>query len=318
MGFSPRLAVCCLENLFAVDAIVVPLRSDAGKPTGQTCQIDYVAGPQQRKRNVMTKTAMGVRRFGQVNWLGTWTLVRREVRRFMNVWSQTVMAPLMNAGLFLLIFTIAIGPQRGDVMGVPFMTFLAPGILTMTVIQNAFANTSSSLGSAKIQGNIVDTLMPPLSGGELVAGYIGGAVARGILVAVVIAAGSALFLGVGMQQPVWVITFVLLGSVLMGGLGIIAGIFANKFDQLSAMSNFLITPLAFLSGTFYSIEALPPVMQALSHANPFFYIIDGVRFGMIGVSDSSPWTGVIVVVVACLVVIAICWRWMATGYRLKA
>ena len=265
-----------------------------------------------------TQSAMGVRRFGRVNWLGTWTLMRREVRRFMNVWSQTVMAPLINAGLFLMIFTIAIGPQRGDVMGVPFMTFLAPGILTMTVIQNAFANTSSSLASAKVQGNIVDTLMPPLSATELVAGYIGGAVARGALVAIVIAIGSILFLGVGLKNPVWVITFVLLGSVLMGSLGMIAGIYANKFDQLSAISNFLITPLAFLSGTFYSIEALPPFMQTLSHANPFFYIIDGERFGMIGVSDSSPWIGLAVVGAACIVVLASCWRWMHTGYRLKA
>lgn len=263
-------------------------------------------------------TEMGVRRFGRVNWLGTWTLIRREIRRFMNVWSQTVMAPLINAGLFLMIFTIAIGPGRGDVMGVPFMTFLAPGILTMTVIQNAFANTSSSLASAKVQGNIVDTLMPPLSAAELVAGYLGGAVARGALVAVVIAFGSVLFLGVGMQHPIWVVVFVLLGSVLMGGLGMIAGIFANKFDQLSAISNFLVTPLAFLSGTFYSITALPPFMQMLSHANPFFYIIDGVRFGMIGVSDSSPWIGLAVVSAACIIVVAICWRWMNTGYRLKA
>ncbi|WP_296427964.1 ABC transporter permease [Yoonia sp.] len=264
------------------------------------------------------QTMMGVRRFGRVNWLGTWTLMRREIRRFMNVWSQTVMAPLINAGLFLMIFTIAIGPQRGDVMGVPFMTFLAPGILTMTVIQNAFANTSSSLASAKVQGNIVDTLMPPLSGAELVIGYIFGAVARGFLVAIVIALGSALFLGVGMKQPLWVITFVLLGSVLMGGLGMIAGIFANKFDQLSAISNFLITPLAFLSGTFYSIDALPPFLQMLSHANPFFYIIDGVRYGMIGVSDSSPWIGLGVVGLACALVLGICWRWMHTGYRLKS
>ena len=158
---------------------------------------------------------MGVRRFGRVNWLGTWTLVRREISRFMNVWSQTVMAPLINAGLFLMIFTIAIGSQRGDVMGVDFMTFLTPGILTMTVIQNAFANTSSSLASAKVQGNIVDTLMPPLSAGEMVTGYIGGAVARGALVAVVIAIGAALFLGVGVQSLVWVVTFVFLGSVLM-------------------------------------------------------------------------------------------------------
>ncbi|MEJ6402760.1 ABC transporter permease [Yoonia sp. 2307UL14-13] len=263
------------------------------------------------------RTAMGIRRFGRINWLGTWTLLTREVRRFMNVWSQTVMAPLINAGLFLMIFTIAIGSQRGDVMGVPFMTFLTPGILTMTVIQNAFANTSSSLASAKVQGNIVDTLMPPLSAGELVAGYIGGAVARGALVAVVIAFGAALFLGVGMQSPIWVIAFVFLGSVLMGGLGMIAGIFANKFDQLSAISNFLVTPLAFLSGTFYSIEALPPALQTLSRANPFFYIIDGVRFGMIGVSDSSPWIGLAVVGFSCVAVLSLCWWWMRTGYRLK-
>ncbi len=261
---------------------------------------------------------MGVRRFGRVNWLGTWTLTLREIKRFMNVWSQTVMAPLINAALFLMIFTIAIGSQRGDVMGVPFLVFLAPGILTMTVIQNAFANTSSSLASAKIQGNIVDTLMPPLSAGELVAGYIGGAVARGALVAIVIATVTAVFLGIGIQAPLWVVVFVILGSVLMGGLGMIAGIFANKFDQLSAISNFLVTPLAFLSGTFYSIEALPPFMQTLSHANPFFYIIDGVRFGMIGVSDSSPWIGLLVVSAACVVVLGVCLRWMHTGYRLKS
>lgn len=261
---------------------------------------------------------MGVRRFGRVNWLGTFTLAEREVRRFLNVWSQTVMAPLINAGLLLMIFTIAIGPNRGDVMGVPFMTFLAPGILTMTVIQNAFANTSSSLASAKVQGNIVDTLMPPLSAGELLVGYIAGAFARGALVAVVIALGSWLFLGVGMQNPVWVVTFVLLGSVFMGGLGLIAGIYANKFDQLSAISNFIVTPLAFLSGTFYSIDALPAVMQTLCHINPFFYVIDGVRFGMIGVSDSSPWLGLVVVLIACAIVMTICWRWLDRGYRLKA
>ena len=264
------------------------------------------------------QSEMGVRRFGRINWLGTATLARREVRRFLNVWSQTVMAPLINAGLFLMIFTIAIGPGRGDVMGVPFMTFLAPGILTMTVIQNAFANTSSSLASAKVQGNIVDTLMPPLSGAELVFGYIFGAVARGALVGVVIAAGAIAFLGAGIAHLGWVITFVLLGSMLMGGLGMIAGIFANKFDQLSAISNFLITPLAFLSGTFYSIDALPPFLQTLSHANPFFYIIDGVRFGTIGVSDSAPMLGLGVVGVWSIAVLTLVWYWLRTGYRMKA
>ena len=264
------------------------------------------------------RTEMGVRRFGAVNWLGTWTLARREVLRFMNVWSQTIMGPLVNAGLFLLIFTIAIGPRRGDVMGVPFMEFLAPGILTMTVIQNAFANTSSSIISAKVGGNIVDTLMPPLSALELLVGYLAGAVARGMIVAVVIALGAWLLLDMPVLHPVWALTFVVLGSVLMGGLGMIAAVFANKFDQMSAITNFLITPLAFLSGTFYSIEALPPLLQTLSHWNPFFYIIDGVRFGTIGVSDSSPWLGLAVVLGAAAVVLFVNWRWLKTGYRLKA
>lgn len=228
------------------------------------------------------------------------------------------MGPLVNAGLFLLIFTIAIGPRRGDVMGVPFMEFLAPGILTMTVIQNAFANTSSSIISAKVGGNIVDTLMPPLSAAELLIGYLAGAVARGLIVAFVIAAGAVLFLGMPVLHPLWALCFVVLGSVLMGGLGMIAAVFANKFDQMSAITNFLVTPLAFLSGTFYSIEALPPVLQTLSHWNPFFYIIDGVRFGTIGVSDSNPWLGLAVVLVASVVVLGIVWNWLRVGYRLKA
>ncbi|MFN2306617.1 MAG: ABC transporter permease [Paracoccaceae bacterium] len=266
----------------------------------------------------MATTDMGVRRFGRVNWLGTYTLSEREVRRFMNVWAQTIMAPLINAGLFVMIFTLAIGPQRGDVMGVPFMTFLVPGILTMTVIQNAFSNTSSSLAGAKIQGNIVDTLMPPLSAAELLVGYLVGAVARGALVALVIALGCWVFLGVAVQNPLWTILFVVLGSLFMGGLGMVAGVFANKFDQLSAITNFIVTPLAFLSGTFYSIDSLPPLMQTLSHANPFFYVIDGVRYGMIGVSDSSPWLGLLIVVPTTGVVLAVVWRWLDRGYRLKA
>lgn len=266
----------------------------------------------------MEHQQMGVRRFGRVNWLGLYTLARREVLRFMNVWSQTIMAPLINAALFLMIFSIAIGSQRGDVMGVSFLHFIAPGILTMTVIQNAFSNTSSSLASAKVQGNIVDTLMPPLSAAELVAGYIAGAVVRGLMVGVVIAAGAMLFLGVGMAHPIWVLTFVVVGSVFMGALGLIAAIFANKFDQLAAISNFVVTPLSFLSGTFYSIDALPPTLQTLSHVNPFFYIIDGVRFGMLDVSDSSPWRGLWVTLLASGLVIGLCWYWFNRGYRLKA
>ena len=228
------------------------------------------------------------------------------------------MAPLINAGLLLMIFTIAIGSRRGDVMGVPFLEFIAPGILTMTVIQNAFANTSSSIASAKVQGNIVDTLMPPLSPVELLVGYLAGAVARGLMVALVIAIGAWMFLDVPWPHPLWSLTFVVAGSVVLGGLGMIGGIYANKFDQLAAITNFLITPLAFLSGTFYWIEALPPALQTFSHLNPFFYMIDGVRYGAIGVSDSSPWLGLVVVLCAAVVILGMVWIWLKRGYRLKA
>ncbi|MCA8882552.1 MAG: ABC transporter permease [Rhodobacteraceae bacterium] len=263
-------------------------------------------------------TGMGTRRFGRVNWIGLATLGEREIRRFAAVWSQTLMAPLITAGLFLAIFSLAIGTRRGDVMGVPFTSFLAPGILMMTVIQNAFANTSSAIMIAKVQGNIVDTLMPPLSPSELVAGYLAGAIARGLFVAAAILVVSAVFLGQGLAHPVWVLVFVVLGSALMGGMGIIAAILARKFDQMAAITNFLITPLSFLSGTFYSVEGLPHAMRVLTHINPFFYLIDGVRYGVLGVSDSSPWIGLPICLAVTAAVLSLCLRWFRTGYRLKA
>jgi ABC-2 type transport system permease protein len=261
---------------------------------------------------------MGVRRFGRVNWLGLWTLSLREIQRFLAVWMQTLMAPLVTAGLFMVIFSIAIGPTRGEVMGVPFTTFIAPGILMMMVIQNAFANSSSSIVVSKVQGNIVDTLMPPLSAGELVIGYLAGAVARGLFVALSIGIGYLLFLGLGVAHPGWALTFVVLGSAFLGGLGMLAGLFAQKFDQMAAITNFVITPLAFLSGTFYSVEALPPVMWEITHVNPVFYLIDGARYGIIGVSDSSPWLGLVVCGGATLAVSLLCWVLFRKGFRLKA
>lgn len=261
---------------------------------------------------------MGSRRFGRVNWMGLYTLCAREIQRFMSVWTQTIAAPLVTAGLFMMIFSIAIGPRRGEVMGVDFTTFIAPGILMMTVIQNAFANTSSSIVIGKVQGNIVDTLMPPLSPAEMVIGYLAGAVGRGTFVALSIGLGLLLFLGIVPQHPFWALTFVVLGSALLGGLGMVAGIFANKFDQMAAITNFIVTPLAFLSGTFYSVEALPPGLREITHANPVFYLIDGVRFGVIGVSDSSPVLGLVVAVSATLAVSALAWLMFARGYRLKA
>ncbi|MCV6597037.1 MAG: ABC transporter permease [Mangrovicoccus sp.] len=261
---------------------------------------------------------MGMRRFGRINWLGMATLAEREIRRFLAVWAQTLMAPLVTAGLFLVIFNIAIGPNRGAVMGVPFIEFLAPGILMMTVIQNAFGNTSSSMAGAKIMGNIVDTLMPPLSPAEILAGYLAGGMARGLLVGCAILALTVVSLGLGVAHPLWLLVFVLLGSALMGALGLIAGIFANKFDQLAAITNFFITPLAFLSGSFYSVDAVPEAMQFVLHANPMFYLIDGVRFGVLGVSDSSPWLGLIICSAATALVCALVLRLLRRGYRLKA
>lgn len=264
------------------------------------------------------RIGLGERRFGRVNWLGLQTMAGREVKRFLVVWTQTLLAPLVTSALFLLIFTIAIGPGRGDVMGVPFMTFLAPGIMMMTVIQNAFANTSSSIMISKVQGNIVDTLMPPLSGIELLLGYLAGGVVRGTCVALGIALGLGLALGIWPTHPVVTLVFVVLGAALLGGLGIIAGIFAEKFDQMAAITNFIVTPLAFLSGTFYSVSALPPVLKTLTHMNPVFYLIDGVRFGMIGTSDSSPWLGLLVCSCATCVVWLLGWLMLRSGYRLKA
>ena len=266
----------------------------------------------------MNEHQMGVRRFGRVNWLGLWTLAAREVARFLSVWTQTVLAPLVTSALFLLIFTIAIGPRRGDVMGVEFTIFLAPGILMMTVIQNAFANTSSSIVISKVQGNIVDTLMPPLSPGETVLGFLAGGIARGLIVAVAIIAGLWLALGIVPAHPLWVLAFVVLGSAFMGGAGILAAVFANKFDQMAAITNFVVTPLAFLSGTFYSVEALPPLLRDITHANPVFYLIDGVRYGMIGVSDAPPLLGFGVALAATLVVMWVAYVMFARGYRLKA
>jgi ABC-2 type transport system permease protein len=261
--------------------------------------------------------AMGERRFGRVNWLGLRALAAREMMRFLVVWSQTLAAPLVTAGLFLAVFALAIGPARGEVLGVPFLHFLAPGILMMTVIQNSFANTSSSVVISKVQGNIVDTLMPPLSPMELVLGYLAGGVARGLFVGGTIVLALTFTLGMGVAHPLWLLVFLTLGATFLGAIGLAAGIISNKFDQIAAITNFIVVPLSFLSGTFYSVENLPPMMGVISHLNPVFYLIDGARYGMIGVSDSDPVLGLVVVLVSCAAVITLCWVWLRAGYRLK-
>ncbi|MEM1346744.1 MAG: ABC transporter permease [Pseudomonadota bacterium] len=260
---------------------------------------------------------MGERRFGRVNWLGLETLIRREVQRFMAVYAQTIGAPVATSALFMLVFSLAFGERRGAAGGLPFEVFLAPGILMMSVIQNAFSNTSSSLLIAKIQGNIVDTLMPPLSAGEILVGYVVGGVIRGLVCAVAIAVLIFPVVGIGVALPLWALWFLLIGCTLMALIGLIVGIFADKFDQLATVTNFVITPLAFLSGTFYSVEVLPPAFQALSQANPFFYLIDGFRYGVLGQSDASPWVGFALTLGLTAALWGLAWVWLARGYRLK-
>ncbi len=261
--------------------------------------------------------AMGVRRFGRINWLGLATLTEREIRRFTNVWTQTLAAPVATAGLFMAVFTLALGDRRGEVEGVPFAVFLAPGILMMTVIQNAFANTSSSLMVSKVQGNIVDTLMPPLSPGELLAGFTAGGVARGLFVAVGVGVVIFPLVGVGLAHPFWALAFVLAGSAMLAIAGLIGAIVARKFDHLAAFTNFVITPLSFLSGTFYSAQAVPPAFGVLLHVNPVFYLIDGMRYGTLGFSDAPPALGLAVVLATDAALGALAYRWLKTGYRLK-
>lgn len=251
------------------------------------------------------------------NAIGLWTLYMREVRRFMKVFMQTLMAPVVTTLLFLAVFTLALGKFRPDVHGVPFSEFLAPGLVMMAIAQNSFANTSSSIMSAKVQGNIVDTLMPPFSSLELVTGIAFGGVTRGLAVGVTVAAAMALVVGLSVSNAALIIYHALAASLMLSLLGIMGGIWADKFDHMAAITHFVITPLSFLSGTFYSIERLPEFGQTLAHLNPFFYMIDGFRSGFIGHADVESWIGITVMAV----VNAVLWWWcmwmFRSGYKLK-
>jgi ABC-2 type transport system permease protein len=258
------------------------------------------------------------RRLNAVNWLGLWTLYVREVRRFVKVATQTVLAPLVTTMLFLAIFSLALGRGDAAMGGVPFLVFLAPGLIMMAMVQNAFANTSSSLMIAKIQGNIVDVLMPPLSPGELTLGFAAGGVSRGL--AVGLAVGLAMWAVVPMpiHDPGFILFHAVAASLLLSFIGVLGGVWSEKFDHLAAVTNFVITPFAFLSGTFYSVERLPAFWYVVAHLNPFFYMIDGFRYGFIGHADGSLAAGIAVMTIANLALAWLTHRLFATGYRLKA
>ncbi|HEY0434667.1 MAG TPA: ABC transporter permease [Chitinophagaceae bacterium] len=216
------------------------------------------------------------------------TLFRKEITRFWKVSFQTVLAPVLTALLYLLIFSHVLEEHVQVYPGVRYTAFLVPGLAMMSLLQNSFANSSSSLIQSKITGNIIFVLLPPLSHLEFYAAYVLACMVRGLMVGFGVFAVTALFVPVPLHNPVWILSFALLGSALLGSMGIIAGIWAEKFDQLAAFQNFIIVPLTFLSGVFYSIHSLPDFWQEVSHFNPFFYMIDGFRYGFFGVSDVSP------------------------------
>jgi ABC-2 type transport system permease protein len=252
------------------------------------------------------------------NWLGLWTLYTREVRRFLKVYTQTLLAPLVTTLLFLAVFALALGRAVQTIGTVPFMEFLAPGLVMMAITQNAFANTSSSLVISKVQGNIVDTLMPPLNAHELTFAYAMGGTTRGLLIGSVIVIVMSLFVPMGLDNFGLVLYHGFMGALMMSLLGVVGGIWSEKFDHIAAVTNFIVTPLSFLSGTFYSVERLPDLGKVLAHMNPFFYMIDGFRAGFIGQSDSNILVGMLVMAGVNSFLWIVAYRMFKSGYKLKA
>ena len=248
---------------------------------------------------------------------GVWSLLRKEVLRFWKVALQTLGAPMVSSLLYLLIFSHAISGHVRMFGRVPYTSFLIPGLAMMSVLQNAFANTSSSLIQSKITGNLVFMLLSPLRAGEMYIGYVGASVARGVCVGGGLLAVAWLFVPLEWSHPLWIAVFALLGAAMLGALGLIAGIWAEKFDQMAAFQNFLIVPATFLAGVFYSVNALPPFWMAVSHLNPFFYLVDGFRYGFFGVSDVSPWTSLLAGLLGNAVCGGIALNWLHRGYKLR-
>ena len=249
--------------------------------------------------------------------LGWQTLLYKEILRFWKVSFQTVAAPVLTAVMYLLIFGHVLEGRVSVYGQISYTAFLIPGLVMMSVLQNAFANSSSTLIQSKIMGNIVFLLLTPLSHWAWFAAYVGSAVARGLIVGLGVFVVTVWFSPPNFVAPLWILVFAVLGAALLGALGLIAGLWAEKFDQMAAFQNFVIMPMTFLSGVFYSVHSLPPFWQTVSHLNPFFYMIDGFRYGFFGVSDNSPWISLAVVTTAWLLVSAIALNLLRIGYKIR-
>lgn len=250
--------------------------------------------------------------------IGFMTLLKKELLRFWKVGVQTVAAPVMTSLLYLLIFSHALKGQVEALPGVPYLSFLVPGLVMMSILQNAFANPSSSLIQSKISGNVVFILLPPISPTEIFVAYVTAAIARGLTVGLGVFVVTYWFTDIHFSHPLWILLFAFCGSAILGTLGLIAGIWAEKFDQIAAFQNFIIMPFTFLSGVFYSVHSLPAFWQTLSHFNPFFYMVDGFRYGFFGLSDVAPYISLGVVLTTLLLVSAICLSMLRSGYKIRS
>ncbi len=252
-----------------------------------------------------------------MNSIGTWTLYKKEVRRFLKVYNQTLLAPVVTSLLFLAVFSLSVGRRAAYVGSIDFSEFMASGLIIMTVVQQVFANTSSSMIMGKVLGSMVDLLMPPFSAGEIVFAFVAAAVTRGVMVGIISAIAIRIFVDYHVEHIGITLFYGFAAGTLLALLGLLAGVLAESFDQMAAITSYVITPLSFLSGTFYSTRNLPGFWQNVAHANPFFYMIDGFRYGMTGYTDGDPLLGAIVLVGANVVLWLIVWKLIDRGYRLK-
>jgi len=250
-------------------------------------------------------------------WIGMWTLLKKEVLRFWRVVFQTVASPVITGVLYLMIFSHVLGDRIQVYEGVPYTSFLIPGLIMMSLLQNAFANSSSSLVQSKVMGNIVFLLLTPLSYLQFFIAFMVASILRGVFVGLAIYLVALFYVDLPIEHPFFVISFAILGGGLLGTFGIIAGIWSDRFDQMAAFGNFVIMPLSFLSGVFYSIHSLPPIWQSISKLNPFFYMIDGFRYGFFGQSDISPWVSFFIVSLFFIVLSLIAIRMLKLGYKLR-
>ena len=267
---------------------------------------------------VAKKYQIGVRKFGLVNWIGFRTLYIKEVSRFLVVWAQTLLSPLVSSLLFLSVLSLALGNERGEVLGFSFISFLAPGLIAMSIIQQSFSHSVSSLMIAKIQGNITDTLFAPLSAVEVSLAIILAAVTRSIVILIISIIVFSLIVEIHIQSIFYIFVGAFLGSFILGALGFITGLWAEKFDHTATITNFIVTPLSFLSGVFYSVDRLPAFFQSISKINPFFFIIDITRFGFLGVSDGSIVFGLFYLTILAFIMWFLSYYLYKIGYKIKS